>query len=110
MRSAEPWVADNVPRNKVLVIQDSIWVDLIFKYGFSPQPIISNKLDADPAVHKRLNRIDYLVVPNWYYGSPQGHAAYPTLMEARKHAVPVAVFGAGDDGVTVSRVSSYWRP
>jgi hypothetical protein len=110
MRAAEKWTADNVPRNKVLVVQDSIWVDLVFKYGFKPRPIISNKLDADPAVHKTLKRIDYLVVPNWYYGSPQGSAAYPTLLEARKHAVPVARFGAGDDGVTVYRVSRFWRP
>jgi hypothetical protein len=31
-------------------------------------------------------------------------------MEARKHAVPVASFGRGDDGVTVYRVSALWRP
>jgi hypothetical protein len=35
---------------------------------------------------------------------------YPTLMEARQHAVVVARFGSGDDGVRIYRVSRYWRP
>ena len=54
--------------------------------------------------------IDYLVVPNWYYATPTGMAKYPTLMEARRHAVVVARFGSGDDGVRIYRVSRYWRP
>jgi hypothetical protein len=30
-------------------------------------------------------------------------------MEARKHAVPVASFGSGDDRVQVLRVSEHWK-
>jgi hypothetical protein len=37
-------------------------------------------------------------------------AKYPTVTEARKHAVAVARFGSGDDGVQIYRVSRYWRP
>jgi hypothetical protein len=110
MRAAELWVADNVPRDKVLVVHDSIWVDLVHRYRFQPRPIIVHKLDNDPAVRKTLTRIDYIVVPNWYLEDTTGAQAYPTLMEARKHAVAVATFGTGDDGVRVYRVSSYWRP
>jgi hypothetical protein len=110
LRSAERWVADNVPRNKVLVVHDAIWTDLVQKYGYQPRPIIIYKLDTDPAVKASLRRIDYLVLPNWYYGTPDGKSKYPTAMEARKHAVPVASFGRGDDGVTVYRVSTLWRP
>jgi hypothetical protein len=110
LRAAELWTAANVPRDKVLVVHDSLWVDLVFKYGFRPRPIIVNKLDADPAVAGPLKRIDYLILPNWYYGSPQGAKAYPTVLEARKHAVAVARFGTGDDGVSVYRVSRFWRP
>ena len=48
--------------------------------------------------------------PNWYYATPTGVAKYPTVTEARKHAVAVARFGSGDDGVRIYRVSRYWRP
>jgi hypothetical protein len=110
MRAAELWVADNVPRDKVLVVHDSIWVDLVHRYRFDPRPIIVHKLDTDPAVRDHLARIDYLVVPDWYLENPAGESAYPTLIEARKHAVSVARFGSGPDGVHVFRVSSYWSP
>jgi hypothetical protein len=108
--SATQWLADNVPRDRVLVVHDSIWTDLVHHYGFDPQPIIVYKLDTDPAVREKLRRIDYLVVPNWYYATPTGVAKYPTLTEARKHAVVVARFGSGGDGVRIYRVSRYWRP
>jgi hypothetical protein len=108
--SATQWLADNVPRDRVLVVHDSIWTDLVHHYGFDPQPIIVYKLDTDPAVRDKLRRIDYLIVPNWYYATPAGVAKYPTLTEARKHAVAVARFGSGDDGVRIYRVSRHWRP
>ena len=108
--SATQWLADNVPRDRVLVVHDSIWTDLVHHYGFDPQPIIVYKLDTDPAVRERLRRIDYLVLPNWYYATPTGVAKYPTVAEARKHAVAVARFGSGDDGVRIYRVSRYWQP
>ena len=110
LRSAEQWVADNVPRNKVLVVHDAIWVDLVQKYGYQPRPIIVYKLDTDPAVKASLHRIDYLVLPNWYYQTADAGSKYPTALEARKHAVPVASFGDGANGVTVYRVSTLWRP
>jgi hypothetical protein len=37
-------------------------------------------------------------------------AKYPTLTGAQTHAVVVAQFGSGDDGVRIYRVSRYWRP
>jgi hypothetical protein len=108
--SATRWLANNVPRDRVLVVHDSIWTDLVHHYGFDPQPIIVYKLDTDPAVREKLRRIDYLVLPNWYYATPTGVTKYPTVTEARKHAVVVARFGSGDDGVEIYRVSRYWRP
>jgi hypothetical protein len=108
--SATQWLARNVPRDRVLVVHDSIWTDLVHHYGFDPQPIIVYKLDTDPAVREQLRRIDYLILPNWYYATPAGVAKYPTVTEAQKHAVVVARFGSGDDGIRIYRVSRYWRP
>jgi hypothetical protein len=111
LRSATEWLADNVARDRVLVVHDSIWTDLVHHYGFEPRPIIVYKLDTDPAVRERLHRIDYLVLPNWYYDTPVAAGKYPTTaIEARKHAVAVAEFGSGDDGVRIYRVSRLWQP
>jgi hypothetical protein len=108
LRAATLWAARNIPRDKQLVVHDTIWTDLVHHYGFQPRPVIAHKLDTDPAVHRAVKRIDYLIVPDWYYGGQSD--AIPTLAEARKHAVPVAAFGSGDDGVKVYRVSTHWTP
>lgn len=109
LEQATRWVAANVTRDKVLVVHDAIWTDLVQQYGFPTKDVImAYKLDADPAVHQRLDHLDYLIVPDWYYSAQ--NAKYPTLIEAQKHAVPAAHFGTGPDAVTVWRVSSRWRP
>ena len=109
LRSATRWAGAHIPRESVLVVHDTIWVDLVHHYGFSsPRPIIAHKLDNDPAIRENLTRLDYLIVPTWYYATDT--TQYPTLVEARRHAVAVATFGEGDDGVRIYRVSRYWEP
>jgi hypothetical protein len=109
LRAATLWAAANVPRDKQLVVHDAIWTDLVHHYGFNPRPIIVYKLDTDPAVQRATKRIDYLILPNWYYETGDA-AKYPTVMEARKHSVQVAEFGSGGDGVRIYRISQYWQP
>ncbi|WP_446219382.1 glycosyltransferase family 39 protein [Micromonospora sp. IBHARD004] len=109
LRSATKWVGRNVPRDKTVVVHDSIWTDLVQYYDFDPKPVIVYKLDTDPAVQRSVKRVDYLVLPDWYYRTADAEEKYPTLMEARKHAVPVASFGTGDDRVQVYRVSEHWE-
>jgi Dolichyl-phosphate-mannose-protein mannosyltransferase len=107
---AEQWIADNVPRTDVLVVHDAIWTDLVHRYGFPADNVImAYKIDADPAVHGRIDHLDYVVIPDWSYTAAQT-GKYPTLVEARRHGVPVARFGAGADGVTVWQISTRWRP
>lgn len=109
LRQASKWLAANVSRDKVLVVHDAIWTDLVHRYGFSPRPIMVYKLDHDPQVRLNLKRIDYLVVPQRYYVN-EDPAAYPTLLLAREHSVEVVSFGGGEDAVHIYRVSAYWRP
>ncbi|NUR73351.1 MAG: hypothetical protein HOU81_21240 [Hamadaea sp.] len=108
LRSALNWTVEHVPPGKVLVVHDSLWVDLVQKHHYEPRPIIAHKLDSDPSVKTAVDRIDYLIVPNWYYRSELGDI--PTLGAARQHATVVASFGSGDDGVRVYRVDPKWRP
>jgi hypothetical protein len=109
LAQATKWVANNVPRDEVLVVHDAIWTDMVHQYGFAKDNVImAYKLDADPAVYERLTHLDYLVVPDWYFTIKDGK--YPTLIEAQSHAVPAAHFGTGPDAVTVWHVSSRWKP
>jgi hypothetical protein len=110
LAEATRWAADNIPRGKVLVVHDAIWTDLVQQYGFNPRPIIVYKLDTDPAVRRSLRRIDYLILPNWYYTTPDAAQKYPTAQQAREHAVVIASFGSGSNGVQIYRVSRYWSP
>jgi hypothetical protein len=112
LKQADRWIGTNVPRNRVVVVHDALWTDLVAKYGFRPEDVvIVYKLDGDPAVHKRVTRIDYLVLPDYYYRTPDAQAQYPTAVHARDHAVAVARFGSEPtSAVTVYRVSSHWSP
>ena len=111
LAEATQWIGRNAPRSSVVVVHDTIWTDLVQKYDFpTEQVVMAYKIDTDPAVQQELTHLDYLVVPNWYYTSSAGDGKYPTLVEARNHAVPAAAFGEGPDGVTVWRVASVWNP
>jgi hypothetical protein len=112
LKQADRWVADNVPRDRVLVVHDALWTDLVAKDRFDRRNVvIVYKLDGDPAVHKQVTRIDYLVLPDYYYRTQAAQAQYPTAIRARDHAVAVAHFGSDPtSAVTIYRVSSRWSP
>ena len=109
MLQATDWLGEHVPRDKVLVVHDAMWTDLVHRYGFSPRPVMVHKLDHDPQIRQGLTRIDYLAVPESYYRNADP-TAYPTLLRARDHAVEVAAFGTGDRTVRIYRVSLFWSP
>lgn len=112
LKQATAWVSDHVPRDQVMVVHDALWTELVAKQGFTPDNvIIVYKLDSDPAVNARLKRIDFLVLPDYYYTTPAAAGQYPTAVAARDRAVPVAHFGTDPtSAVTVYRVSSAWVP
>lgn len=112
LKQADRWVARSIPRDRVVVVHDALWTDLVAKDGFRPDNvIIVYKLDGDPAVHKRVTRIDYLVLPDYYYRTAAAQGQYPTAVHARDHGVAVAHFGSDPtSAVTVYRVSPHWSP
>ncbi len=111
LAQADAWVGEHVARDSVVVVHDALWNDLVYKFGFAPKNvIIVYKLDADPAVNRELTRIDYLVLPDYYYVSQTGKDQYPTAIAAKDRSVPVAHFGEGKGAVTVYRVSDRWQP
>jgi hypothetical protein len=112
LKQADRWVGASIPRDKVVVVHDALWTDLVAKDHFRPDNVIVvYKLDGDPAVHERVRRIDYLVLPDYYYRTSAAQGQYPTAIRARDHAVAVAHFGSDPtSAVTVYRVSSHWSP
>ncbi len=112
LAQADAWVGAHVPRDSVVVVHDALWTDLVHKYGFEPKNVIMvYKLDSDPAVNAELRRIDYLVLPDYYFVSETGKTQYPTAIAAQERGIAVARFGDGlERGVTVYRVSPTWSP
>jgi hypothetical protein len=102
------WLADNVERDKVIVVDDSEWVDLVHNHKFR-SPIWAYKVDLDPAVRRPLRRIDYIAVDDVLWKLGEAREKFPSLFLARKHAKAVASFGKGDDRVTIWRVAPHWR-
>lgn len=105
MRQAESWVEGNVGRNYRVVVDDSMWVDLV-RAGFDRDDVIwYYKVDTDPAVQALAPNgwrdYDYIVSTNSMRTFPDGS---PTVSEALANSVQVASFGSGDKAVTVNRV------
>jgi hypothetical protein len=116
--NALAWVESNVEPGRRLVIDDSLWVDLV-RHGYPRDSVIwFTKLDVDSAVKLPgpygWRSIDYVVLD--YQDQMSIHltldgkpshdtlSQFPTLGEAIKYSQVVGRFGAGIDQVTVWRV------
>jgi 4-amino-4-deoxy-L-arabinose transferase-like glycosyltransferase len=103
-QEAQSWIADNVPQDSRLIVDDSMWVDLV-KAGFATDDVIwFYKLDTDSAV-EALNPngwrdSDYVVTTDSMLASPNALSAN----EAIENSVVVASFGEGDQQVQVRRI------
>lgn len=105
MRQAESWVDANVGRGYRVVVDDSMWVDLV-RDGFPRNNVVwYYKVDTDPAVQAQAPNgwqdYDYVVSTNSMRTFPDGS---PTVAEALRNSERVATFGRGDTAVDVYRV------
>jgi hypothetical protein len=111
MQAASRWIDRHVGRDQRVVVDDSLWVDLV-EMGFDPrrrEVIWFYKLDLDPAVRVPggWRGIDYLVLGQV---SREALANSRTLRAALSHSRVVAAFGQGSDAVTVREVLGRRRP
>jgi uncharacterized membrane protein YhaH (DUF805 family) len=101
---AVEWIVGNVPRDQHLLIDDTMWVDLV-EAGFAPERVVwFFKIDFDPGVTDDFpggyRDFDYVVT------SPAMRSA-PRVDETRRAIVnsrPVAVFGEGGSSIEVRRI------
>ncbi|MFN3217160.1 MAG: ArnT family glycosyltransferase [Acidimicrobiales bacterium] len=97
---AQAWIEDNVPRDAVIVIEDSIWVDLV-RAGFPRENVIWYfKVDLDPAVDETWRTVDYVSLHDYVAADP-----LPIVGEMIERGTPVATFGEGIQKVTIWEVS-----
>jgi hypothetical protein len=116
--AALAWVQSNVDKDQRVVVDDSLWVDLV-RDGYSRDRIIwFTKLDVDPEVKlpatQAWRAIDYVVLDHQDElsvhlnndGTPSASTVsqFPTLGKAIKYSQKVGTFGRGGDQVTVWRV------
>jgi hypothetical protein len=98
---AVEWLARNAPRNSRILVDATIWTDLVDR-GFDRHRVVwFYKLDLDPAVSTPWWRFDYIVRSNLLAGNldwlPRSRTVY-------QHSRVVAVFTTKDERIEVRRV------
>ena len=105
MTQAEQWIDANVPRTVPILVDDSLWVDLV-RSGRPPARVVwFFKLDNDPEIKARYpdgwRQFGYVVSTAGVRGS---FYTLPSIAAALEHGAVVASFGTGDDQVQIVRV------
>lgn len=103
LRQAEAWMRTHAAHDAWLLVDDSMWVDLV-RAGFSSERTIwFYKLDLDPGIHPPLGwrSIRYLVVTQVMRNDLQ---ELPSVRAAHDHSALVASFGAGTQRVEIRMV------
>jgi hypothetical protein len=104
-RQAEAWINGHVPHRGRLLVDDSLWVDLV-QDGYPPGQVVwFYKLDTDRDVRARYPRgwrdFDYVVSAATLRAFPD---RLPQVAEAVRHSRPVASFGHGAERVEIRKI------
>jgi hypothetical protein len=117
---AESWVEHHVPRTDRLLVDDTVWVDLV-DHGFNrPYGVVwfyklGSVNNLDPSVRRTLGGgwrdFQYVLeTPSMRAAlAGSGIQALPRAAQAVAHSVPVASFGRGVDTIVVRRISTSAR-
>jgi hypothetical protein len=105
MRQAEAYVKANVGLDSRLMVDDSMWLDLV-EAGFQRTKVVwYHKVDTDPEVAAMAPNgwrdYDYVISTNSIRNDYDGA---PIVAQARTNSVVVASFGDGEEAVSVHRV------
>lgn len=105
-RQAVNWVAENVPRDNLIVVESALWVDLQEKGFDQPDPVWLYKTETDPEVKEKIGGwrgMDYLVL-NGPTLNESSRKDFPTVFTAKDHGEVVAEFGKDERKVVVIKV------
>ncbi len=104
LRSAQQWIEQHVPRDRRIIVDDALWVDLV-RAGFPrTNAVWFYKVDTDPAVSDLATDgwrdYDFIVVTKSVPES-QDTGRHPQVDTALHNSRPIARFGRGDDAVEI---------
>ena len=104
-RQAEAWINGHVPHRGRLLVDDSLWVDLV-QDGYPPGQVVwFYKLDTDRDVRARYPRgwrdFDYVVSAATLRAFPD---RLPQVAQAVRNSRPVASFGTGAERVEIRKI------
>jgi Dolichyl-phosphate-mannose-protein mannosyltransferase len=100
-RQAIDWVDRHVDHRSTIVVDNTMWVDLVER-GFARQNTIwFYKLDLDPAVSRPRARVDYVVRSNIMEFNARD---LPRTRDLLTHSRPVAIFDRGAERFEVRKV------
>jgi 4-amino-4-deoxy-L-arabinose transferase-like glycosyltransferase len=104
-RDATAWLEANADRQQRLIVDDSMWVDLV-EAGWDRENVVwYYKLDTDPAVAGQSPNgwrdSDFIITTDSMRTSP---GQFPQVSGAIDNSVPVATFGEGAQAVEVRKI------
>jgi 4-amino-4-deoxy-L-arabinose transferase-like glycosyltransferase len=98
---AVAWLDQHADRSSNLLVDNTIWTDLVER-GFEVERTVwFFKLDLDPAVRFTPKDFDYVVLSNYMRGNL---AMLPETREAVKRSTAVATFASGPERIEIRRV------
>lgn len=105
---AQHWITAHVPRYDRLLVDDSLWLDLVGS-GFPARQVVwFYKLGTDPAVKRQFPHgwrdFQYVVETDTVRGAVGGRQ---WLGDALAHGTPVASWGSGPLRVVIDRLQSH---
>ena len=100
-RAAVAWIDQHVDRHSTVLVDDTVWVDLVQR-GFSPDRTIwFYKLDLDPGVSVDERDVDYVLRSNMMEGNAKD---LPHTRAVLEHSTTLATFTSGAERMEVRRV------
>jgi hypothetical protein len=110
LNAAEQWILMNLPKDKRVLVTDTLWIDMV-RAGWSPQRVIwFYKIDSDPAVQRQYPRgwkdFDYIVSTDEIRASVTSDTTLRQVKAALANSSPVKVFGVGGNDVEVRKINS----
>jgi hypothetical protein len=107
-RQAVEWIDKNVSRDARVIVESNIWIDVVNKGFDSPQAVWTYKTETDPEVVKEIGGwkgMDYIAVAGPTL-EEHNRETFPTIFEAKDHAIQVASFGEGEQKVVVLKTNN----
>ena len=106
-RQTVEWLEDNAERDSTILVDNTIWTDLVQRGFTRARTVWFYKLDLDPAVRIPREEFDYVVRTNLLAGNL---GDLPRSRELFESSVPVVSFSAGDEMVEIRRVVQAGSP